>query len=370
MKAIQSSIPLLIRSIVFLLISRTANAQSHSPEAVSDVIHYDFTLEISGENNEIRGLAENTVRAIESSADGVLALDLIGRREGVTTGMQVSEVSMGGVPVEFQCREDKLRIELKRAGKPPPPDARLRLAIRYSGIPADGKCLTKWRADAPLPTKVMIMGAARFAVQHLGEVNGTPIQSWVCPQDRDRGFRDLARTANVLKLSEKFPLLPMIDTRGGHSTALLTTNTYQKGGWVLHMLRKKLEDGKFFAGLKQFHEVYRGKNSSTSDFRKAMEAVSEVKLEAFFAQWLDRLGRGVPTPGLTRVPITFLSLGYFDSRFRCFNDFLNLAKVEVVSPNLITRSVSHPPRMEHMQRWSEQTLAAVVVDFQSQPYPR
>ena len=57
---------------------------------------------------------------------------------------------------------------------------------------------TRYVVDVPLPTKVMVIGVARFAVQHLPAFDGHPLQSWVYPQDRLAGFRDFAIAPRVL----------------------------------------------------------------------------------------------------------------------------------------------------------------------------
>jgi aminopeptidase N len=72
---------------------------------------------------------------------------------------------------------------------------------------------------------------------------------------------------------------------------LLNANSYQKGGWVLHMLRRKLGDTIFWKGIRTYYASYAGKNAATDDFRKTMEAVSGQDLQAFFLQWLYRGGQ-------------------------------------------------------------------------------
>ena len=42
---------------------------------------------------------------------------------------------------------------------------------------------------------------------------------------------------------------PVIDTAQADLMKLLNTNSYQKGGWVLHMLRMELGDSAFFGGV-------------------------------------------------------------------------------------------------------------------------
>ena len=69
-------------------------------------------------------------------------------------------------------------------------------------------------------------------------------------------------------------------------------NAYTKGGWVLYMLRHKLGDDAFYAGLKHYLEVNRGKNVVTSDLSKAIEETTHTDVDQFFNQWL--YGAGAP----------------------------------------------------------------------------
>ncbi len=80
--------------------------------------------------------------------------------------------------------------------------------------------------------------------------------------------------------------MPVIDTTITDLMKLLNTNTYQKGAWVLHMLRDEVGDAAFFAGLRLFYERYRNSNVLTNDFIKVMEEISGKELEDFFRQWL------------------------------------------------------------------------------------
>ena len=69
-------------------------------------------------------------------------------------------------------------------------------------------------------------------------------------------------------------------------------NVYTKGGWVLYMLRHQLGDDAFYAGMKHYLEVNRGKNVVTADFIKAMEEATHVDVDQFFDQWV--FGAGAP----------------------------------------------------------------------------
>lgn len=86
---------------------------------------------------------------------------------------------------------------------------------------------------------------------------------------------------------------PIIDPTIRDPMKVLSTNTYQKAGWVLHMLRKKLGDELFWKGIKAYYAQYRNKNAMTADFRHTMEEVSGTKLNTYFEQWLYTEGHPV-----------------------------------------------------------------------------
>lgn len=259
--------------------------------------------------------------------------------------------------------------------------------------------LYRYKSAEPLPTKVMVIGVARFAVQHLGETHNIPVSSWVYPQTKAQGFYDFANSKNILNffiekfgeypyqklanvqsktqfggmenagaifyfekivtgernhedtiaheivhqwfgnsasetdwphlwLSEGFATYftdlyvletegeaafkqrlkeeretvldfykrkqtPVIDTENTNLMSLLNANSYEKGAWVLHMLRKKLGDETFWTGIKAYYEKFKLKNASSNDFKKVMAEVSSENLDAFFSQWLQKAGHPI-----------------------------------------------------------------------------
>ena len=72
---------------------------------------------------------------------------------------------------------------------------------------------------------------------------------------------------------------------------------YQKGAWVLHLLRGQIGTDKFWAGIREYYRRYRDGNASTRDFRQVMEEVSASDLGWFFDQWLYRAGSPVVEGG-------------------------------------------------------------------------
>jgi aminopeptidase N len=62
--------------------------------------------------------------------------------------------------------------------------------------------------------------------------------------------------------------------------------SYNKGSWVVHMLRGVLGDEDFFAGLAAYRDQYAYGSVTTEQFRDVMEQVSGRDLDAFFQQWV------------------------------------------------------------------------------------
>lgn len=71
---------------------------------------------------------------------------------------------------------------------------------------------------------------------------------------------------------------------------LLNPNTYTKGAWVLHMLRRLLGEDIFWHGIKKWVHTYQEKNVTTEQFRSMMEEVAGKPLDWFFEQWITRAG--------------------------------------------------------------------------------
>jgi len=68
-------------------------------------------------------------------------------------------------------------------------------------------------------------------------------------------------------------------------------DVYSKGAIVLHMLRQRLGDDAFFAGVRKYIDDNKAVGLvETADFRRALEATSGQSLERFFEQWVNRPG--------------------------------------------------------------------------------
>ena len=85
---------------------------------------------------------------------------------------------------------------------------------------------------------------------------------------------------------EKKNRAPIFDRDTENLMGLLNANSYQKGAWVLHMLRLSLGDDAFFRGIRGYYESHKNATASTEDLRAALEKSSGRDLRAFFARWV------------------------------------------------------------------------------------
>ena len=110
-------------------------------------------------------------------------------------------------------------------------------------------------------------------------------------QGRERLKSDMASTRTIiLKYYEK-NARPVIDTNIVNLMDLLSVNSYQKGAWVLHMLRHEVGDKVFLKGLQLYYKRFYNSNALTNDFKNVMEEVSGKNLDIFFQQWLYHGGQ-------------------------------------------------------------------------------
>ncbi|MDT8400141.1 MAG: M1 family metallopeptidase [Bacteroidales bacterium] len=442
-------------TLLFLLSLSLAATDKYSGNSNFDVVHYEFTIYLSDSYNIIRGEARLSIN--HTGPTDKIILDLVDLNDD-GKGMNVEEVRLDNEVVTWVHRDDRIQIDLssvKREGETSslyisyygiPADGLIISSNRHGDrtffadnwpdrarnwIPCvdhpsdkafvdfivyapekykvvsngylyeestlpEGIKITHWKEGISIPTKVMVIGVAKFAVRMAGEVGDTKIWTYVFPEDREAGFHDYSvatgpfkwysekigpyayeKLANVqsktifggmenagcifysessvsgqgmaerliaheiahqwfgnsvtekdwhhIWLSEGFATYmtalyqagsegetrlrglmnmarqrviasdkrqqsPVIDTSIFDFMKLLNTNSYQKGSWVLHMLKNELGDDLFWAGIQTYYARYRNRNALTSDFEETMEDVSGRDLGRFFYQWLYRSG--------------------------------------------------------------------------------
>ncbi|MFI5138385.1 MAG: M1 family metallopeptidase [Sphingobacteriales bacterium] len=456
---INKSIKPAVQLVFILLCSFSAKAQIQFPAI--DVQHYDFAIQLNDTNDTIKGKATVKIKFLKDVPG--FALNLI-KTNSKGKGMLVSAVTGGGKKIAFVQDSDVVHINtgakmnslhsytITYQGIPadgliisknefghrtffgdnwpnrahnwlpcadyPADKASVDFVVTapdHYQVVANGLKtgetllpnhlkLTHWTETAQLPTKVMVIGVAEFAIDHTGDVGKIPVYTYVFPESKTAGFKSYAVAKEILRfyikkigpyaykklanvqsktvfggmenagaifyfensvtdggieelmaheiahqwfgdaaseksfahlwLSEGFAtymtnvylenkygpdtlkkrlitnratvfrfekkrLTPVVDTAvKSNFMQLLNANSYQKGGWVLHILHKKLGDALFWKGIRNYYAKYNGRNAGTDDFRKVMEQTSGQNLKQFFKQWLY-------TPGHPRLSISW-----------------------------------------------------------------
>jgi aminopeptidase N len=458
-KKINKTIKSAFQLTFILLCSFSAKAQIQFPAI--DVQHYDFGIQLNDANDTIKGQATVKIKFLKNVPG--FALNLV-KTNSKGKGMLVTAVTGGGKNIAFVQDSDVVHINtgakinslhsytITYQGIPadgliisknefghrtffgdnwpnrahnwlpcadyPADKATVDFIVTapdHYQIVANGLKtgetllpnhlkLTHWTETAQLPTKVMVIGVAEFAIDHTGDVGKIPVYTYVFPESKTAGFKSYAVAKNILRfyikkigpyaykklanvqsktvfggmenagaifyfensvtdggieelmaheiahqwfgdaaseksfanlwLSEGFAtymtnvylenkygpdtlkkrlitnratvfrfekkrLSPVVDTAvKSNFMQLLNANSYQKGGWVLHILHKKLGDALFWKGIRNYYAKYNGGNANTDDFRKVMEQTSGQNLKQFFKQWLY-------TPGHPRLSISW-----------------------------------------------------------------
>ena len=86
---------------------------------------------------------------------------------------------------------------------------------------------------------------------------------------------------------------PIVDSSVTNYLKLLNPNTYEKSGWVMHMMRKQAGDSLFWTALRSYYQAFGGKNAVTDDFRKILDSVTGKNWAPFFDQWLYGAGHPI-----------------------------------------------------------------------------
>ena len=227
-----------------------ARADTYPRQPGIDIVHYAFRLTLTDTEDTIEGEATIALDVVEGGASA-LVLDLAqASPERGGRGMTVTAVTESGVSHRFEHVQDRLRVAPERPfragerremvvryhGVPAaglliapnkhgdrtffsdnwPDKARQWLPVvdhpydkatseflvtapaHYQVVSngllveetdlADGRRLSHWRQSVPIAPWLYELGVARFAVEHRPAWQGLPIETWVYPQDRDKGF--------------------------------------------------------------------------------------------------------------------------------------------------------------------------------------
>jgi aminopeptidase N len=71
---------------------------------------------------------------------------------------------------------------------------------------------------------------------------------------------------------------------------MLNTNAYQKGAWILHMLRDKIGKDLFWKTIATYYTTYAYSNATSKNFFAIAEQVSKQNLSEFYVDWVLQAG--------------------------------------------------------------------------------
>lgn len=153
---------------------------------------------------------------------------------------------------------------------------------------------------------------------------------------------------------EKERKISLYDRETEDLNKLLNANAYEKGAWVLHMLRGVLGERAFFAGLRIYYTKHRNSTATTEDLRAALEKASGMNLKEFFARWV--YGSGHPRYEATwcwqrgfRANVA----GYVELRIRQVQEdepFLTPLTIEIVTRKGTRRTTVTPSGRDYVTR--------------------
>jgi aminopeptidase N len=157
-----------------------------------------------------------------------------------------------------------------------------------------------------IPTRIEALVAHEIAHQWFGDsvTEATWADLWLSEgfatyfaglfiekHENEQAFREYMHEAAARYFAyEKRRQAPIHDTETQDLMSLLNENNYEKGAWVLHMLRRRLGDEAFFKGLRDYYQAHREANATTEDLRQALERSSGKDLKDFFARWVYDAG--------------------------------------------------------------------------------
>jgi aminopeptidase N len=108
---------------------------------------------------------------------------------------------------------------------------------------------------------------------------------------RDAFLDGLEKSKNMVNgFYEKNPGYRIVHNNLKDMSQVTSLQTYQKGSWILHMLRGIVGDEAFQKGIRSYYTQYMNRNATTTDFRRTMEESSGMDLKTYFEQWLYKPG--------------------------------------------------------------------------------
>src|SRR5437867_5727642 len=175
-------------------------------------------------------------------------------------------------------------------------------AIVFTSTLFDIRANEKMSAHFAIPARIESVVAHEIAHQWFGDsvTESTWADPWLSEgfatyfaglfiekYDGEEAFRAYMRNAAGKYFAyEKQRNAPIHDAQTQDLMQLLNGNNYQKGAWVLHMLRSRLGDDAFFRGIRRYYQEHKNSTANSDDLRNALEKASGQQLRPFFNRWV------------------------------------------------------------------------------------
>jgi aminopeptidase N len=159
---------------------------------------------------------------------------------------------------------------------------------------------------------------------------------------------------------EKKRRTPIHDTQTEKLFDLLNPNNYEKGGWVLHMLRGMLGDEAFFAGIRNYYDKHKDSTATSEDLRVALEKASGRDLKSFFDRWIYKAGH--PVYQISWKDTGNASIALTLRQTQPDEAFLQSVVVEIVTEKDKQRVTIEPKSKETTLTVKSRTPAGLIID--------
>jgi aminopeptidase N len=107
----------------------------------------------------------------------------------------------------------------------------------------------------------------------------------------------------VIAFAQK-TLPPLKDTLTQNVQDLLNPNAYQKGSWILHMIREQIGIELFWKVIQKYYKTYQYSNASSKDFFKILEKTTEKDFNQFYKDWITQPGHPIISTKIIENSIT------------------------------------------------------------------
>jgi len=102
--------------------------------------------------------------------------------------------------------------------------------------------------------------------------------------------RMIAARDRIFEFHAENPRYRIVHDNLDDMSKVTTGQTYNKGAWILHMLKNEIGNENWWAGIRNYYRNNMNSNATTDDFRAEMEAACDCDLKSFFDQRLYQGG--------------------------------------------------------------------------------